>query len=124
MNRILISYYYDPPYSRVQYAIWAQYDLPKFEVYRAVLSYLAQKSDLYPNLEIYSFGEEPFMDNMATYKDLTHYHHSINSFMLSAIKQKKGLLRENSISLYVDNISKKALSFDLIKLNNEITSQL
>ena len=115
---------FDPPYSRIQYAIWAQYDLPKFKVYKEILRYLATKSDEYTNLEIYSFGEEQFVDDIATYKDLSHYHYSINSWMLSAMTRKRGLLRENSIDKYLDTITQKALNYDLIGLDHNIQYKL
>lgn len=115
---------FDPPYSRIQYAIWAQYDLPKFEIYKEILKYLAKKSDEYSNLEIYSFGEEPFIDDIATYKDLTHYHYSINSWMLSSMSKKKGLLHEETIDQYIENITRKALDYDLIELDNKIKNNI
>lgn len=115
---------FDPPYSRIQYAIWAQYDLPKFKIYKEILKYLAKRSDEYSNLEIYSFGEEPFIDDIATYKDLTHYHYSINSWMLSSVSQKKGLLHENTIDQYIESITRKALDYDLIELENTIQHKL
>ncbi|HEY9190675.1 MAG TPA: hypothetical protein VIM88_07385 [Sulfurovum sp.] len=114
----------DPPYSRPLYAIWAQYNLPKFKVYKEILRYLAEKRDEYPNLEVYSFGEEQFIDDIATYKDLTHYHYSINSWMLSAIAQKKGLLHKDNISEYLESITQKALNYDLIGLDNSIKHTL
>ena len=114
----------DPPYSRIQYAIWAQYNLPRFKVYKEVLKYLAENSDMYSNLEVYSFGEEQFLDDIATYKDLTHYHYSINSWMLSAIEQKKGLLHKDSISEYLESITQKALKYDLIGLDDSIKHKL
>ncbi len=115
---------FDPPYSRIQYAIWAQYDLVKFEVYKAILIYLARKSDEFSNLEVYSFGEEKFMDNIATYMDLGHYHPSINSWMLSQMTQKKGLLSEKSIDKYIEDITRKAMNYNLIELNNNIRNKL
>lgn len=114
----------DPPYSRIQYAIWAQYNLPRFKVYKEILRYLAKCSDEYSNLEVYSFGEEGFIDDIATYKDLTHYHYSINSWMLSAMSQKKGLLHKDSIGEYLDTITYKALNYDLVELNNSIKDKL
>ena len=117
-------FFFDPPYSRIQYAIWAQHDLPKFKIYKEILKYLAKKSDEYSNLEIYSFGEEAFIDDIATYKDLTHYHYSINSWMLSSMSQKKGLLHEKTIDQYLESITRKALNFDLIELDNKIKNNI
>lgn len=114
----------DPPYSRIQYAIWAQYDLPKFKVYKEVLRYLAKKSHEYSNLEVYSFGEEKFLDDIAIYKDLTHYHYSINSWMLSAISHNKGLLSTDTIDKYLNTITQKALNYDLIGFNDSIQYKL
>ncbi len=113
----------DPPYSRIRYAIWKQYNLPKFEVYKAILKYLAEKSDEYQNLEVYSFGEEQFIDDIAIYKDTVHYHYTINSWMLSAISQRKGLLNKNTIDQYLENITNKALNYDLAELDHAIQNK-
>jgi len=107
----------DPPYSRILYAIWAQDNRPKFEVYKAILSYLARQSDRYPNLEVYSFGEEAFLDNLALYKDMVHYDRSVNDWMTEAIAKKRGLLHGATVGKYLERISRKAESFDLIGLN-------
>jgi len=114
----------DPPYSRIQYAIWAQYNLPGFKVYKEILRYLAKNSDKYSNLEVYSFGEEKFVDKIATYKDLDHYHHSINSWMLSAIAEKNGLLHKKNVDLSLEYITDKALNFDLLDLDDNIVNNL
>ena len=74
-----------PPYSRIKYAIWAQYNKSHFELYKESLKYLVFKSKKYKNLKVYGWGTENFVDNIANYKDLGHYEYKINSWMLKAI---------------------------------------
>jgi hypothetical protein len=114
----------DPPYSRAEYAIWAQYNQPKFELYKTALTYLARQSDHYPNLEVFSFGSEVFLDHLKHYKDLLHYHYSINTWMLQAISQKRGLIKTSNVRTYLQNITHKALDYNLTSLHQTLEKQL
>jgi len=113
-----------PPYSRIKYAIWAQYNKRRFELYKTSLKYIVLKSRTYKNLKVYGWGTEAFVDNIANYKDLRHYEYKINSWMLKAIKNKKGLLTEKNIDNYLNMITKKALNFNLIDIGDKIENFL
>lgn len=109
-----------PPYSRLNYAMLAQYDVDKFSIYTSMVKYLVSKSNRYANLKIFGWGNESFVDDIGTYKDPSHYKHTINSWMLSAIPRDEGLLNDSNIDTYLDLFSKKALKFDLIGFGNKI----
>lgn len=113
-----------PPYSRIKYAIDAQYDKATFERYKASIKYLVSKSEIYKNMKIYGWGNEPFVDNIANYKDLNHFEYKINSWMLSAIKDQKGLLTVNNIDHYLQVFTEKSLNYDLLILGNKIEKYL
>ncbi len=109
-----------PPYSRMYYARWAQYDLPAFEIHKAVIKYLAQESDKYKNLNIYAYGDHEFVNEIKNYKDPKHYHYSVNSWMLGAMLREEGLLSINNVAHYLETVEKKAVDYDLIDLGQKI----
>jgi len=113
-----------PPYSRMHYAWWAQYYLPYFEIHKAVIQYFVQQSKVLNNMQIYGFENENFLDNLTNYKDAKHYHFSINSWMLSQIAQKKNLLNDDNIHHYLEEITEKALNFNIVDIGKKIDNYL
>jgi hypothetical protein len=113
-----------PPYSRIKYAIDAQYNISLFKRYKLSIQYLVSKSNKYSNLKIYAWGNHSFVDNIANYKDLHHYEYKINSWMLSAIKKEEGLLTVDNIDNYLTVFTKKALDYDLFELGDKINAYL
>lgn len=109
-----------PPYSRIKYAINAQYKVSSFEKYKSSIKYLVLKSSEYSNLSIYGWGNHSFIDDITNYKDLHHYEYKINSWMLGAIREQEGLLNISNIDDYLDIFTKKALSYDLFELGEKI----
>ena len=113
-----------PPYSRIRYAIDAQYNVSKFKHFKDSVKYLVAKSAKYKNLKIYGWGNHSFVDNISNYKDLGHYEYKINTFMLNAIKKEEGRLTTENIDNYLDVFTKKALGYDLIQIGNKIDKYL
>lgn len=113
-----------PPYSRVNYAMWKQQNLPKYEIHKAVISYLTQKSSEYKNLKIYGFEDNDFLDDISNYKDLSHYHQSINSMMLNNFKNNIGLLTKDSVDSYIKISEDKALNYNVFEISDKISEYL
>lgn len=113
-----------PPYSRMLYAQWAQYNKPTFEIYKTMIQYIVDKSDQFENLKIFGFGNYSFVDDIAIYKDPQHFEYKINSWMLDAISQEEGLLSKSNINQYLDLFTQKALEFDLIQLGEKFDTYL
>ena len=113
-----------PPYSRIQFAINAQYNKSSFERYKASVRYLVSKSNKFENLLIYGWGNHSFVDNIANYKDPQHFEYKINSWMLDAISREEGLLTSTNIDVYLDIFSNKSLNYDLYDLGNKINNYL
>lgn len=113
-----------PPYSRIYYARWAQYNKPIFKVHQSIIRYLATKSEKFKNLKVYGFEDRDFVDNIANYKDPKHYDQSINSFMLKEIQENRGRLNSLNVDLYLEICNNKALNFDLVSLGREIEFHL
>jgi len=113
-----------PPYSRLRYAIWAQYNKSYFKLYKESLRYIVLESEKYTNMKIYGWGTESFVDDIANYKDLGHYEYKINSWMIGAIKNRRGLLSEKNIDNYLNQITQKALHYDLSIIGDKIDNYL
>ena len=113
-----------PPYSRMKFAILVQYKKSDYTIYKKNIKYLVSKSDEFKNLKIYSWGNYDFVDDISIYKDPTHYHQSINSWMLNSIKQDEGLLLSENIDNYIDIFTKKALEFNLTEIGYKIDRYL
>ncbi len=108
-----------PPYSRLEYAIWAQYEKSTFDTYLSTLRYIVSIASKYPNMYIYGWGTENFLDDLANYQDLSHYEYKINSWQLKAIKHKKGLLTQDNIDQYIQTITQKALQYNVVQFEKQ-----
>ena len=113
-----------PPYARMTYAMEAQYDQERFAIYCAMIRYIVEKSSFYPNISLYGWGNESFVDDIRMYKDPTHYHVSINSFMLDAISQQKGRLTAHNVETYLSTFGEKSRHYDLFSLGASIDAYL
>lgn len=109
-----------PPYSRMRYAFWAQHSLPNWEIHKHIVAYLAKKSDQLPNLEIYGYEDQDFIDDIANYKDLGHYHQSINSQMLIHFKNKQHLLTSNNLDAYLAEADQRAKNYNVFEIADAI----
>jgi len=95
-----------PPYSAMR---WAK----RKEILKDMLkpyAYLVKKTSKLKNVKIYWFYDEDFVYNIAYYKDTTHYHHTVNSLQLDAIKSGTHLLT-------LENMDKKFTDF-ITRINN------
>jgi len=102
-----------PPKHRLQYAIDAQYNVSKFDRYSLNVKYLVKKSNRYPNLKLYGWGNRSFVDNFANYKDLGHWNDKIDLILLDDIQQHRALLTSENVDDYLQIFKQKALNYDL-----------
>lgn len=100
-----------PPYSTLYEAIKFQSQQEKFQFEKKMVKFMLSQN--LPNVKIYAFGDLDFTDNLANYKDLTHYSEKINSEILKLILQNKGLLTPENFENYYEKISQKARNFDI-----------
>jgi len=113
-----------PPYSRLQYALWAQFNTSYFRIHKAILEYIVTESEKISNIKVFAYGDQDFLDDTSNYKDLVHYHESIDSYMLSSIKNDDRRLTKENISNYLNNITKKAKKYDIISIGKKINQYL
>ncbi|MDA3055038.1 MULTISPECIES: hypothetical protein [unclassified Campylobacter] len=109
-----------PPYSRIHNAIEFHTKKQDFLVTKEVLRYLVEQSQIYKNLKIYAWGDTDYPDNIANYKDLTHYSHKFNSQMLLYLKDGTGLLTPENFDAYYEKFEQKSREFDLMPYYEKI----
>ena len=116
-----------PPYSRLVYAMMAQTNSSAFSVYKQSIKYLVTLSDTNPNIKIYAWGNNSFLDNMSKYRDLTHFSEDINSMMLKSIQNENGLLTVDNVDSYLQAFTEKSLAYDFSyiedKLKRDVSNQ-
>ncbi len=108
----------------MHYAQWKQYNQPKYEIHKAIIKYLVQQSFIHKNLEIYGYEDKDFLDDISNYKDLSHYHQSINSMMLQSFKNKTELVTIENIDNYIKVAEKKAQNYNVSEIADKIEKYL
>ena len=109
-----------PPYSRLRYAMWKQANTGEFELYESAIKYIVTKSHLMKNISVYGFDHLSFVDDISNYKDTIHYHPSIDSMMLSSIKNKRHILTSETVDLYIKKIKTQAQVYNIENIADKI----
>ena len=78
------------------------------------------KSQHLPNMKIYGFDDLDYADNIANYKDLTHYNVDMNSMQLDAIANGTHILTAQNIDNYLATMESKIKSYDISPLIEQI----
>ena len=65
-----------------------------------------------------------FPDDIANYKDFTHYAPWINSKMLEWISKDEGLLTTQNLDAYWNKFSEKSINYDVISIGKRIEKYL
>lgn len=109
-----------PPYPRFNNAISAQFDKNNFEKYKYAISFLVGKSLKWNNMKVFGWSNYDFVDKIKYYRDTSHFNAEINSLLLKEIYGNKGLLTGNNVNSYLNDLTKKSLSYDLVGLGKKI----
>jgi len=113
-----------PPYSRLRYAMWYQRGQLNAEKHQAAIRHLVAAQKVLPNIRVYGFEDQDFLDDIANYKDTGHYHPEVNVMMLRAIKSGKGRLTQESVDGYLAISRQKALDYDLRGIAEKVRDYL
>ena len=107
-------YFIVPTYSRLSYRIGSDNFDNKVFYNRALnLKWFVQELEKYPNAKIYGFDTLDYADDIANYRDFTHYNVDMNSLHLDSIKQGKHILDSNNIDSYLKTMEDKIKNYDL-----------
>lgn len=105
-----------PTHSRLYYRLNSEV-YPKEKV---ILNWLINESQNLSNMKIYGFDDLDYADNIANYKDLTHYNVDMNSMQLNAIANGTHILTLQNIDKYLATMESKIKSYDITPLIEQI----
>ena len=97
-----------PTYSRLYYVLDN-----KAGEFAYFIKWLVLETNNLKNVKIYGFDEGDYADDIANYKDLTHYHFKMNSIQLSAIQNKSNVLTPQNIDAYLKTMQEKIKNYDI-----------
>lgn len=117
-------YVFFPPYSRIRFAIWYQSNKTSALIHQHVVRYFAEMGARYPNLHVFGFEDQAFLDDIALYIDTGHYHPSVNSLITAAMAEGTNEITPQNVDEYLRVSEALALSFDLKGLAAEIRDYL
>jgi len=117
-------YLFFPPYSRIRFAQWYQLALPVVDAHAAVVRHLAERASALPNLEVLGFEDQAFVDDIAWYKDTSHYGEDIDEMILAAMAAGTHRLTVDNVDAYLGQARALAMRFDLVGLGRRIENYL
>lgn len=106
-----------PTYSRLYYKL-SGYD--KFAKITAALKWLVIQCDKLPNVKVYGFDDTSYANDIAHYKDISHYNTDMNSMQLKAIASNKHILTKDNIDSYLKTMEQNITNYDLTPLINAL----
>lgn len=108
--------FFYPPYSVIEYNNWKEKEiLDDIELFKR---YVIGEFAKLPNVSIYDFQSADFITtNLDNYRDFSHYHQKINSWMIDQIKVKNYLVTEQNIDAHLENIRNQIIRYELGEFN-------
>lgn len=104
-----------PPYSILTFETFEEQnlvsDILEFK------KYIFESLLPYKNVKIYDFqAEKSITHDLSNYKDLSHYHQRVNYWMIKQIKENKYLVTEENFNIYLEDLKKEILEYNLNKI--------
>ena len=101
-----------PPYSRLYYSILKNKDPLSYKLYIETVKYLVHESEKYSNLEIYSFDDNDYLDDINNYRDLRHYNFDMYEIMTRKIAEKKSLITTKNFKNFMKKVDIKNTNYE------------
>lgn len=111
-----------PPYSRAKFAIWHQQQPGATAAHEAVVRHLAARAAVLPNVEVYGFEDQDFLDDLSHYKDLDHFDAGINWRIATALRDGTQRITAANVDTYLAEARRRASTFDLTGLAARLTA--
>ncbi|MBD5165276.1 hypothetical protein [Helicobacter sp.] len=108
-------YFVIPPYSRLNYKLNSRFG-GNFLQFQSTLSWFVLELEKYPNATLYGFDNLDYADEIANYKDLTHYNIDMNSMQLDAIRENTHRLTQENIEGYLKAMESKIQEYEIESL--------
>lgn len=113
-------YLFFAPISRLSFAMMYREDPQSFSNYVNLIRIVTRESSHHRNVHVYGFETESFLDDLANYRDTTHFHPRINSLILNWMKNGEHRLDQNNVDIYIKTITKLAADFPLKQVGDQI----
>ena len=113
-----------PPYWRYYFASMRQTDPEAFAVHQHVVRYTVERAFALGNVYVFGYEDCSFVDDIANYKDVTHYAEHINKYMTETAGKKKHLLTPDNVEAYLMRCDELARNFDIKGLNEQVKKML
>lgn len=112
-----------PPYSRARFAILHRATPIDAHAHYRTLRYLVEATKQHKNLHVFAYEDHDFLDDIANYKDLEHFHQRFNTLIHQDIAAHHTLTPER-LDVYLHTATTKAKQYDLSTLSNKIKQAL
>lgn len=113
-----------PPYWRYDFASMRQTDPVSFTLHQSVVRHVVRRAAELGNVRIFGFEDCSFVDDIANYKDVTHYSEEINEFMAECMGRGEHELSPGNVEAYLARCEELARKFDIKALHREAQSLL
>lgn len=113
-----------PPYWRFDFAEMRQTNTPAFATHQAVVRHVVRRAEELGNVRIFGFEDCAFVDDIARYKDVTHYDDGVNEYMAESMGQDRHRLTSANIEAYLARCDELARTFDIKALNDKVQKEL
>lgn len=111
-----------PPYSRAKLAIWHQYRIGEAETHLSVIRYLVELSSRLPNLHVFGYEDQHFLDDIAHYKDMDHFDPGVNALITRSIGAGETRLTPMNVEDYILASSRAANAYRLDTLEARLAA--
>ena len=91
-----------------------------FFLHQEIIHHLVERTRDRKNIHIFGFEDMDFLDDIANYKDMTHYHQRFDTIFLDAIVSGEHELTPENVEDYLKRCEQKAWDFDIPALNDEV----
>jgi len=101
---------YYPPYSVLRHVVWRETNPERYEYQLIMKEWMYEQFSRYPNVEVYEFQTEAdWTFHLDYYKDLSHHHQNINTWIAQAIGRRdpKYLVTADNVRGFVEELRRQ-----------------
>jgi hypothetical protein len=101
---------YYPPYSILRHVVWKETNPERYGYQLIMKEWMYEQFSRYPNVEVYDFQTEAdWTFNLDMFKDLSHHHQDINTWIAQAIGRKdpKYLVTADNVRAFVEELERQ-----------------
>jgi len=101
---------YYPPYSVLRHVVWRETNPERYGYQQFMKEWMFEQFSRYPNVEVYDFQTEAdWTYRLDYFKDLSHHHQDINTWIAQAIGRKdpKYLVTADNVRKFVEELDRQ-----------------